>query len=143
MNSVNLIGRLTKAPELSYTKGENSTAVAKFTVAIDRPKRSGEDNGADFIRCVAFGKIAENCDRYLDKGRQVGISGRIQTGSYKDRDDRTVYTTDVIAERVEFIGASQKSAPAKRDEAETETHTRLDDWVPEDSFAQVEEDIPF
>ena len=102
MNSVVLIGRLTKGPELSYTP-ESQTAVTHFTIAVDRPKRNGEEQGADFIRTTVFGKQAESCDRYLAKGRQVAVSGRIQTGSYKNRDGVTVYTTDVIAERVEFL----------------------------------------
>lgn len=96
MNSVNLIGRLTKDPEAR--QGQNTTVV-NFTLAIDR---IGQDNGADFIRCVAFGKTAEFIDDYFTKGLRVAVSGRIQTGSYENKDGQTVYTTDVIAERVEF-----------------------------------------
>lgn len=99
MNNVTLIGRLTKDPEIR----QGNTAVANFTLAIDRPVRQGEEKKTDFPRIVAFGKTAENCERFLAKGRLVGVQGRIQTGSYKDRDGRTVYTTDVIADRVEFL----------------------------------------
>ena len=102
MNNVTLIGRLTKDPEIRYTRDQ--TAVATFTVAINRGKdKNGEDRGADFPRVVAYGRTAENCERYLAKGRLVGIQGRLQTGSYEHKDGYTVYTTDIIADRVEFL----------------------------------------
>ncbi len=106
MNNVILIGRLTKDPELSYTPN-TQTAVTRFTIAVDRPKRNGEDGGADFIRITVWGRQAETCDQYLSKGRQVAVLGRIQTGSYKNREGVTVYTTDVVADRVEFLGNNQ------------------------------------
>ena len=107
MNQVILIGRLARDPELSYTPNTQS-AVCRFTVAVDRPRRrDGEDAGADFIRVTVWGRQAETCDRYLSKGRQVAIQGRIQTGSYKNREGVTVYTTDVVADRVEFLSSGQ------------------------------------
>ena len=106
MNSVVLIGRLARDPELSYTPS-TQTAVCHFTLAVDRPRRQGEDRGADFIRITVWGRQAETCDRYLSKGRQVAVMGRIQTGSYKNREGVTVYTTEVIADRVEFLGGGQ------------------------------------
>lgn len=106
MNSVDLIGRLTKKPELGYTP--NQTAVTRFAIAVDRPKRNGEETGADFPNIVCFGKTAENVCRYMDKGRQIAIHGRLQTGSYKNKDGQTVYTTDVIADNVEFLGSGTK-----------------------------------
>ena len=106
MNSVVLIGRLARDPELSYTPN-TQTAVTRFTLAVDRPRRQGEDQGADFIRVTVFGRQAETCDRYLSKGRQAAVLGRIQTGSYKNREGVTVYTTDIIADRVEFLGGGQ------------------------------------
>ena len=106
MNQVILIGRLARDPELSYTPNTQS-AVCRFTIAVDRPRRNGEDAGADFIRITVWGRQAETCDRYLSKGRQVAIQGRIQTGSYKNREGVTVYTTDVVADRVEFLGGGQ------------------------------------
>lgn len=112
MNSVVLIGRLTRDPELSYTPQQ--TAVCNFTLAVDRPKRDGEDQGADFIRIIVWGRQAETCDRYLTKGRQVAINGRIQTGSYTNRDGQKVYTTDVVADRVEFLGGAQDSRPQQQ-----------------------------
>ena len=100
------IGRLTKNPELAYTK--NDTAKCTFSIAVDRPRRSGEEQGADFIRIIAWGRQAENCDRYLSKGSQCAVKGSIRTGSYKNRDGATVYTTDVWAENVEFLSTGQR-----------------------------------
>jgi single-strand DNA-binding protein len=106
MNSVVLIGRLARDPELSYTSN-SQTPMCRFTLAVDRPRRNGEDAGADFLRVVVFGRQAETCDRYLSKGRQAAVHGRIETGSYKNREGVTVYTTDIIADRVEFLGGGQ------------------------------------
>lgn len=105
MNTVVLLGRLTKKPELGYTS--NNTAVTRFSIAVDRPKKNGEDAGADFPSITVYGKTAENVCRYMDKGRQIAVMGHIQTGSYK-KGDTTIYTTDVIADRVEFIGNREK-----------------------------------
>ena len=102
MNVVTLIGRLTSDPEVRYIS-ESQTAIATFTLAINRPLRNGEEKKTDFIRVTVFGRQAENCERYLAKGRLIGVHGRIQTGSYTDKDGRKVYTTDVIANRVEFL----------------------------------------
>jgi single-strand DNA-binding protein len=100
MNHVVLIGRLTRDPELRYIP-ESQNAVATFTLAVDRP--FAKEKQADFLRVVVYGKQAENCERFLTKGRLAGVQGRIQTGSYKNKDGATVYTTDVIADRVEFL----------------------------------------
>ncbi|MCI5697735.1 MAG: single-stranded DNA-binding protein [Clostridiales bacterium] len=102
MNSVVLIGRLTRDPELRYTSS-TQMAVASFTIAVDRPTRSGGERQADFPRITVFGKQAENCDKYLAKGRLVAVQGRLQTGSYQNKNGDTVYTTDVIADRVQFL----------------------------------------
>lgn len=101
MNKVILIGRFTKKPELEYTS--SNIAVTKFTIAVNR----GKDKGADFIRITAFDKQAENICRYMDKGRQIAIIGRIETGSY-EKDGRTIYTQDVISENSEFIGKAEE-----------------------------------
>ena len=100
MNKTILIGRLTKDPVVRYT-GEQ-VAVANFTLAINRPKRADKDQEADFPQITVFGKQAENCERFLKKGRLVCVEGKIQTGSYM-KDDVKVYTTGVVAERVEFL----------------------------------------
>lgn len=98
MNHVNLIGRTTKEIEISYTPN-TQTAVVRFTIAVDRVKAEG----ADFISCKAWGKTAENMHKYVKKGQRVAVSGRLETGSYKNEQGVTVYTTDVIADAVEFL----------------------------------------
>lgn len=108
MNNVVLIGRLTRDPEVRYIS-ESQMAVATFTLAIDRPVRSGQEKKTDFPRITVFGRQAENCERFLSKGRQVAVQGRIQTGSYTNKDGQTVYTTDVVANRVEFLGSGNNS----------------------------------
>jgi single-strand DNA-binding protein len=100
MNVVILTGNLARDPEVRY--GQNGLAIAHFTVAVNRMARQGEENTADFIRVTAFGKQAELVEKYLGKGRKVGVEGRIQTGSY-EKDGQRRYTTDVIANRVEFL----------------------------------------
>ncbi|MBQ0017891.1 MAG: single-stranded DNA-binding protein [Clostridiales bacterium] len=154
MNSVVLIGRLTRDPELSFTPN-TQTAVAHFSIAVDRPRRNGEDQGADFIRITVFGKQAETVDRYLSKGRQVAVQGRIQTGSYKNREGVTVYTTDVIADRVEFIGGQGNGGQsnAGRGNATYDSPAGGFEAAPQDSFGgfddmpdtfqAAEDDIPF
>lgn len=111
MNSVILIGRLCRDPELSYTT--TGTAICKFTLAVDRPTRAGEEKTADFIRITVFNAQAENSNRYLKKGSKCAVNGRIQTGSYKDRDGKTVSTFDVVANNVEFLDSKTKE-PAER-----------------------------
>lgn len=102
MNKVILMGRLTRDPEVRYGTGENSTAVARYTIAVDRRfKRDGEQN-ADFIGCVAFGCNAEFAEKYLRQGTKLVLTGRIQTGSYTNRDGQKVYTTDIVVEEQEF-----------------------------------------
>ena len=108
MNKAILVGRLTRDPEVRYSQGENATAVARYTVAVDRRfKRDGEPT-ADFIPCVVFGRSAEFAEKYFRQGMRVSISGRIQTGSYTNKDGVRVYTTEVIVEEQEF--AESKAA---------------------------------
>lgn len=111
MNNVILIGRLCRDPELSYTTTQ--TAICKFTLAVDRPTRATEEKTADFIKVTVFNAQAENSNRYLKKGSKCAVNGRIQTGSYKDRDGRTVSTFDVIANSVEFLQARER--PSERE----------------------------
>lgn len=103
MNSVNLIGRLTKDVDLRYT--QSGLAVGHFSVAIDRPKKDGQSNGADFPNCVAYGKTAENLANYVHKGELVGVTGCIRTGSYTNKDGRKVYTTDISVASVQFLNS--------------------------------------
>ena len=102
MNKVILMGRLTRDPEVRYSAGENATAVARYTLAVDRRfKREGEAT-ADFVQCVAFGRSAEFAEKYFRQGNKIAITGRIQTGSYINKDGQKVYTTDVVVEEQEF-----------------------------------------
>lgn len=139
MNNTILIGRLANDPELSYTPN-NQTAVCRFTLAVNRMRK---DDGADFIRITVWGKQAENCDRYLSKGRQAAIHGRIQTGSYTNRDGAKVYTTEVVASSVEFLGSTQASEgqPTTAPAAAPAQQSLYDD-MPE-AFQAAEDDIPF
>ena len=113
MNKVILMGRLTRDPDIRYTQGENSMAVARFSLAVDR-RRAGADGQreADFINCVTFGKNAEFAERYLHQGTKIVLTGRIQTGSYTNKDGNKVYTTDVVGEDIEF--AESKAASENR-----------------------------
>ena len=101
MNSVNLVGRLTAKPELRFTN--SNRAVTRFTVAVNRQKQEG----ADFINCITWGKTAENVNKYLDKGSMISLEGRIQTGSYTNSEGKKVYTTDVVAESVQFLNTKK------------------------------------
>ena len=153
MNSVILIGRLTRDPEIRYTAG-SQMAIAKFSIAVDRPVRAGKEREADFPRITVFGRQAENCEKYLKKGRMVAIQGRIQTGSYQNKNGDTVYTTDVVANRVEFIDwGGQQGGPGRdfprndsfqerQSEPESRQESRPDDAMP-DSFEAIDEDVPF
>ena len=110
MNKVILMGRLTRDPEVRYSSGETATAVARFTLAVDRRfARRDSDQTADFIGCVAFGRNAEFIEKYFRQGMRVTICGRIQTGSYTNRDGQKVYTTDVVVEEQEFAESKATS----------------------------------
>lgn len=133
MNQTALIGRLIGDPDI---KGADKSMVARYTLAVDRRYKRDGDPDADFIRCVTFGKGAEFAQRFLKKGTKVGVTGRIQTGSYTDKDGRKVYTTDVIVEQHEFC-ESKKETTIEKTQAET----------PEDGFRNIpddiQEDLPF
>ena len=111
MNKDILMGRLTRDPEVRYSQGENSMAIARYTIAVDRRvRRDGDQQTADFINCVAFGRSGEFAEKYFHKGIKIAVTGRIQTGSYTNKDGQRVYTTDVVVEEQEF--AESKSASA-------------------------------
>ena len=109
MNKVILMGRLTRDPDIRYSTGENSTAVARYTLAVDRRFKKDSEQTADFISCVAFGRSAEFAEKYLHQGTKIAIAGRIQTGSYTNRDGNKVYTTDVVVEDQEFAESKNAS----------------------------------
>lgn len=116
MNKVILLGRLTRDPEVRYTQGADSMCVARYTLAVDRRfKRENDQQTADFIGCIAFGKNAEFAEKYFRQGTKIAITGRIQTGSYTNKDNQKVFTTDVIIDEQEFAESkkdSQDNAPS-------------------------------
>lgn len=104
MNKAELVGRMVRDPEVRYSAGDNPLCIARFTLACDRRfKKQGDDQTADFISCKAFGKTAEFIEKYFSKGRRIGVAGRIETGSYTNKEGQKVYTTDVIVEEAEFV----------------------------------------
>jgi single-strand DNA-binding protein len=133
MNQVIISGRMVRDAEIRYGS-ENQMAIAKFTVACDRPPKNGEKQ-ADFISCIAFGKTAENMERFTSKGLRVAVVGRITTGQYTKQDGTTVYTTDVTADKVEFIDWKDKdSQNAKQDTSEA---------IPEGFAVMDDNELPF
>ena len=111
MNKVVLMGRLVRDPEVRYSQSDVGTAVARYTLAVDRRfKRQGDEQTADFINCVSFGKTAEFVEKYLKQGTKIAGCGRIQTGSYTNKDGQKVYTTDIVMEEVEFAESKNASA---------------------------------
>ena len=109
VNTVILIGRLTRDPEVRYSQGSESMAIARYTLAVDRSYRREGENNTDFIGCVAFGRNAEFAEKYFRKGTKIAITGRIQTGSYVNREGQKVYTTDVVINTQEFAGSRNEA----------------------------------
>lgn len=139
MNKVVLMGRLTRDPEVRWTQGEKPLCLAKYTLAVDRRfKREGEAS-ADFINCTAFGKSAEFTEKYLRKGTKIAVTGRIQTGSYTNKEGQKVYTTDVVVEEQEFT-ESKNSAPQ-------DTRPKPDPMTDTDGFMSIpdgiDDELPF
>lgn len=109
MNKVILIGRLTRDPEVRYSTGENALAIARYTLVVDRRFHKDGETNADFISCVSFGRNAEVAEKYFRQGLKISVSGRIQTGSYTNRDGQKVYTTEVVVEEQEFVESKSNS----------------------------------
>ena len=135
MNKVILCGRLTADPEVRYSQGENSTAIAKYTLAVDR-RHNNEQQTADFLRIVAFGKLGEFAEKYLHKGMKLLLTGHIQTGSYTDKNGEKKYTYDIIADECEFV------------EKKAQTEEKPQPITDKDGFMNVPEgidmeDLPF
>lgn len=140
MNKVVLMGRLTKNPDIRHTQASPAMCIARYTLAVNRRIRKEGEQAADFISCVAFGKAGEFAEKYLRQGTKVAISGRIQTGSYTDREGTKRYTTDVIIEEQEF--AESKGSSERRGEpapAAVPTHEEGFMDIPEG----LEEELPF
>lgn len=146
MNKVILMGRLTRNPDVRYSQGDAATAVARYTLAVDRRfnKRDGEQS-ADFIGCVAFGKSAEFAEKYLKQGTKICVTGRIQTGSYTNKDGNKVYTTDVVVEDQEF--AESKNAQGGASDAYQPESRPMPSAASGDGFMNIpegiEEELPF
>ena len=143
LNKVILMGRLTRNPEVRYSQGEKATCIAKYTLAVNRRFHREGEQDADFINCVAFGRQGEFAEKYLKQGTKIVISGRIQTGSYTNRDGVKVYTTDVVIEEQEFA-ESKKAAET----SSTPQNTQGVKSNPEDDGFMtipegVEEELPF
>ncbi len=144
MNKVILMGRLTRDPEVRYAQGENAMAIARFSLAVDRRRQNNADGQtADFINIVAFGRLGEFAEKYLHKGTKVALSGRIQTGSYTNKDGVRVYTTDIVADDIEFAesknsagsdggyaGAVSRPAPASAGDGFMNIPDGIDEELP-------------
>lgn len=147
MNKVILMGRLTRDPEIRYVNNENNTCIANYTLAVDRRfKRQGDEQTADFIRCVAMGKGGEFAEKYLHQGTKIVVEGRIQTGSYTNKDGQKIFTTDVLVELQEFAeskaasaqnGNQNASAPTRPNVAQNDSDGFMN--IPD----AIEEELPF
>lgn len=148
MNKVILMGRLTRDPEMRYSSGENQTAIARYTLAVDRRfKRQSDEQTADFIQCVVFNRGAEFAENYLHQGTKIVVEGRIQTGSYTNKDGQRVYTTEVVVENQEFAeskaasqqneGGYQQAAPSRPEPAQAAGDGFMN--IPD----AIEEELPF
>lgn len=147
MNKVILMGRLTRDPEIRYANNENNTCIANYTLAVDRRfKRQGDEQTADFIRCVAMGKNGEFAEKYLHQGTKIVVEGRIQIGSYTNKDGNKVYTTDVVVESHEFAeskaasgqnGNQSSSAPTRPEPVSADSNGFMN--IPD----SIDEELPF
>lgn len=147
MNKVILMGRLTRDPEVRYSSGENALAIARYTLAVDRRFHKDNEASADFIGCVAFGKGGEFAEKYLRQGTKIVVTGRIQTGSYTNREGQKVYTTEIVVEDQEFA----ESKAASQNNSQTGAGSRQQPPPPmptdKDGFMQIpdgiDEELPF
>lgn len=147
MNKVILMGRLTRDPEIRYANNENNTCIANYTLAVDRRfKRQGDEQTADFIRCVAMGRGGEFAEKYLHQGTKIVVEGRIQTGSYTNKDGQKIFTTYVLVESQEFAeskaasaqnGNQNASAPTRPNVAQNDSDGFMN--IPD----AIEEELPF
>lgn len=137
MNLVTLIGRLTKEPDVRYSQGDKPMAIGRYTLAVDRPFKKDGEQEADFISCVAFGKNGEFAEKYLTKGMKIAVQGRLQTGSYTNKDGQKVYTTDVVVEHQEFV--EKRSQEGNTQEAPVQGNFEGFSNIP----AGIDEDLPF
>jgi len=145
MNKVILMGRLTRDPEVRYSQGENAMAIARYTLAVDRRFQRNSEQSADFISCVAFSRNAEFAEKYLKQGTKICISGRIQTGSYTNKDGVKVYTTEVVVEEQDF--AESKNAASAGGDFSSNTSRPTPSAASGDGFMSIpegiEDELPF
>ena len=146
MNKAILMGRLTRDPDVRYSQGENPMAIARYTLAVDRRfKRDGEQS-ADFINCLAFGRSAEFAEKYFKQGTKIAVSGRIQTGSYTNREGVKVYTTEVVIEEQEFA-ESKAAASQNNNRGASQLSTPQPSTTASDGFMNIpdglEDELPF
>lgn len=142
MNKVILMGRLTRDPEVRYSQGDNASAVARYTLAVDRRFRRDGEATADFINCVAFGRAAEFAERYLRQGTKIAITGHIQTGSYTNQKGDKVYTTDIVIEEQEFAESKASTQTSSNQPAPAPTPSNIGDGfmnIPDG----IDEELPF
>lgn len=148
MNKVILMGRLTRDPEVRYSQGDNATAIARFTLAVDRRIKRDNEASADYINCVSFGRSAEFAEKYFHKGTKIVIVGRIQTGSYTNKDGQKVYTTDIVIEEQDF--AESKAASQQNNSGNTQntsnswqTQQPKPQTSPDGFMSAGDEELPF
>ena len=141
MNKIILMGRLVRDPEIRWSNGENSVAIARYTLAVDRRFARDNEQSADFINCVAFGKAAEFAEKYFAKGTKLVVTGRIQTGSYTNKDGVRVYTTDVVIEEQEFAESKREGNGGDYSGPASNNSTKEDGFIniPDDN----DEELPF
>ena len=142
MNKVVLMGRLTADPEVRYSQGEKATAIARFSLAVNRRFAKDGEQSADFINCVAFGKTGEFVEKYFRKGNRIALSGRIQTGSYTNKDGNKVYTTDIMVEEVEFCESKGSTNAGNQPQGRPSPSAAVGDGfmsIPDG----IEEELPF
>jgi len=144
MNKVILMGRLTRDPEVRYAQGESSLAIARYSLAVDRRFKKPGEQDADFITCVCFGKTAEFAEKYLKQGTKIAVTGRIQTGSYTNKEGQKVYTTEVIVEDHEF---AESKASGGSDSGYQQTSRPAPSQAAGDGFMNIpdgiDEELPF
>ena len=141
MNKVILLGRLTRDPDVRWSQGEQPTAIARYTLAVDRRFHRDGEQSADFVSCVAFGRNGEFAEKYLRQGTKIAIVGRIQTGSYTNRDGQKVYTTDVVVEEHEFAESKNSSESAGGQAPQNHQATGYDGFmnIPDG----IDDELPF
>ncbi len=146
MNKVILMGRLTRDPEVKYSQGDNATAIARFTLAVERRIKRDNEASADFINCVSFGRSAEFAEKYFRKGTKIVICGRIQTESYTNKDGQKVYTTDIVIEEQDFAESKATSQQNNSGSVQNNSNNRQSQKPqpdPDEFMSVDDDDLPF